>query len=109
MVRVDIEIEVASLLQYQASPQEVHLEALYLIFHFLSNNPKKKLVMDPIMPNVDESILNLNDYWKRLYRDMVEKYPHQMSDPLGRPVYLVCFIDADHVGNFITRRLHSGI
>ena len=109
MVRVDIEIEVALLLQYQASPQEVHLEALYLIFHFLSNNPKKKLVMDPIMPNVDESILNLNDYWKRLYRDMVEKYPHQMSHPLGRPVYLVCFIDADHVGNFITRRLHSGI
>ena len=30
--RFDIKIEVALLSQYQASPQKVHLEALYLIF-----------------------------------------------------------------------------
>ena len=35
--RIDIQIEVTLLLQYQALPQEVHLEALYLIFHFMSN------------------------------------------------------------------------
>ena len=35
--RIDIQIEVPLLLQYQALPHEVHLEALNLIFHCLSN------------------------------------------------------------------------
>ena len=58
--RVDIQIEVALLPQYQASPQYIHIEALYLIFHFLYNNPKKILVMDPSMPNVEGSVFNLS-------------------------------------------------
>ena len=32
-----------------------------------------------------------------------------MPEPLGRPVYVRCFVDADHGGNFIKRRLHSVI
>ena len=107
--RFDIQIEVALLSQYQASPQEVHLEVMYLIFHFLSNNPNKILVMDPSMQNVDKSVFNLNADWKEFYGDMVEKYPHQIPDPLGMPVYIGCFIDADHSGNFIARRFHCGI
>ena len=34
-VRIYIQIEAVLLSQYQASPWEVHLEAIYLIFHFL--------------------------------------------------------------------------
>ena len=90
--RVDIQIEVALLSQYQALPQEFHIEALYLIFHSLSNNPKKILVMDPSMPNVDKSIFNLNADRKEFYGDVVEKHPHQISDPLGSPVYIGFFI-----------------
>ena len=105
--RIDIQIEVALLSQYQALPQEVHVDALYLIFHFLSNNQKYISVMDPIMPYVDGSIFNLNADWKEFYGDVVEKYPHQILELLGRPVYFGCFIDADHGVNVITRRLHS--
>ena len=106
---IDIQVEVPLLSQYQAFPKEVHLEALYLIFHFLSNNPKKILVMDPIIPNIDGSVFNNNTDLKYFYGDVVEKDPHQITEPLGRPVYFGCLIDADHVGNVITRRLHSGI
>ena len=70
--RVDIQIEVALLSQYQALPQDIHIEALYLIFHSLSNNPKKILVMDPSMLNLDESVFNLNADWKELYWYVVE-------------------------------------
>ena len=65
--------------------------------------------MDPSMPNVDGYFFNLNTDCKEFYGDVVEKYPRKMSDPLGRPVYVRCFIDADHGFNFITSRLHSGI
>ena len=40
---------------------------------------------------------------------MVEEGLHQIPEPLGRPVYVGCFVDADHVVNVITRRLYSGI
>ena len=32
-----------------------------------------------------------------------------MPELLGKPVYVGLFVDADHGGNIITRRLHSGI
>ena len=51
--RIDVQIEVALMSQYQASPQEFYLEALYLKFHFLLKNPKKILVMDLSVPDVD--------------------------------------------------------
>ena len=76
--RFDIQIEVVLLSQYQASPQEVHLEVMYLIFHFLSNNPRKILVMETSMPNVDGSVFNPNVDCKEFYGDVAEKYPHQM-------------------------------
>ena len=86
MGRIDIQIEVAFLSQYQASPREGHLEELYLIFHFLSKNSKKRLVMDASVPDVKKSVFNLNDDWKDFYLDIVEEDPHQISEPLGKPV-----------------------
>jgi hypothetical protein len=32
-----------------------------------------------------------------------------MPEPLGRPVTISCFVDANHAGNVVTRRLHSGV
>ena len=40
---------------------------------------------------------------------MVEEDPHQISEPLGRAVYVGLFVDADHGENVITRHFHSGI
>jgi hypothetical protein len=32
-----------------------------------------------------------------------------MPEPLGRPVTISCFVDANHAGNVVTRWLHSGV
>ena len=106
---IDIQIEFVLLLQYQTLPQKYHIEALYLIFHFLSKNPKKILVMETSVPSVDESIFNLNTDWEDLYGDVVEEEPHLIPETLGRTVYVEYFVDTDHSGNFITRHPHSGI
>ena len=73
--RIDVQIEVALLSQYQASPREGHLEALYLIFHYLSKNPKKRLVMDPHYPDVDENTFNGAADWVQFYGDIIEEDP----------------------------------
>ena len=65
--------------------------------------------MDPSVPDVDESVFNPNNYWKEFYGDVVEKDPHRISEPLGNPLYVGCFVNSDHRYNVITRRSHSGI
>jgi hypothetical protein len=107
--RIDIHTEVALLSQYQASPRYGHLEALYLIFHYLSKNPKKRLVMDPHYPYVDETSFNIQADWTEFYGDMKEAQPPGMPEPLGQPLDTTAFEDADHAGNVITRRSHTGI
>jgi hypothetical protein len=100
---------VAILSQYQANPREGHLEALYLIFHFLSKNPLRRLVFDSRVPACDENAFQLDADWTEFYGDVEEEDPPDMPEPLGKPVYINIFVDADHAGNVVTRRSHSGI
>ena len=95
--------------QYQMNPREGNLEALYLIFHFLRNNPKKRQAMDPSNPMIDESVSHYNADWVEIYRDAVEEDPPQMPEPLYEPVLTSNFFDSDHASIFNTRRSHTGI
>ena len=105
---IDIQIEVAFLSLYQASPQEGHIEALYLILHLMLKNPKKVLLMDLSMSDVDKYIFNLNADWNEIYGDVVEDGSHRMPEPLGRSVWVGYFIGEYHGGNVITRISHYG-
>ena len=40
---------------------------------------------------------------------MKEEDPHDMPEPLGKPVIISAFVDANHAGNVVTRRSHTGI
>mmetsp|Transcript_6957 Transcript_6957/g.15349 ORF Transcript_6957/g.15349 Transcript_6957/m.15349 type:complete len:138 (-) Transcript_6957:553-966(-) len=93
---------------YQANPRVGHLEALYLIFHFLNKNPMKRVVFDPREPELDFSTFRNAD-WKEFYCDVKEEDPPNMPEPLGREVVMSCFVDANHAGNKVTRRSHTGI
>jgi hypothetical protein len=57
---------------------------------------------------VDESRFPKVD-WKAFYPDAQEAIPSNAPEPLGNPVVLSCFVDADHAGNKVTRRSHTGI
>ena len=48
-------------------------------------------------------------YMAELYPDAAQLMPYDMPDPLGNPVSVTCFVDADHAGNKVTRRSHTGI
>ena len=48
-------------------------------------------------------------YLKEQYPDAEQTYPPDMPEPLGESVFITCFVDADHAGNRVTRRSHTGI
>jgi hypothetical protein len=106
--RIDILTEVAFLSQYQADPREGHLEALYWIVNYLSRFPMQRLVINHTRPDIDESVFKHGD-WTEFYGDIVEEDPPNMPIPLGDSVIMSCFVDADHAGNRVTRRSHTGI
>jgi hypothetical protein len=46
---------------------------------------------------------------RQFYPDAEEHIPTNAPPPRGNPVQLNVFVDADHAGNVITRRSHTGI
>jgi hypothetical protein len=43
------------------------------------------------------------------YGDVKEEMPPKMPKPRGKSVKVSCFVDADHAGNLVNRRSHTGI
>ena len=114
--RIDVHLETSLLSQYLAQPRIGHLEQACNIFRYLKNVNSAYVVMDPTPWGIDWTgeqgevhPRQLATCMKELYPDSVVHSPHDMPDPLGEGVHISCFVDADHVGNKITRRLHTGI
>jgi hypothetical protein len=106
--RVDIYHEVSVLSQYLALPRAGHLEAAYHIFSYLNKHEKSSIVFDPVDPYFNPDDFREVD-WSEFYGDVVEELPPKMPKPLGNPVNITCFVDANHAGNVVTRRSHTGI
>jgi hypothetical protein len=108
--QLDIFHELSQLSQHQALPREGHLEALYHIFAYLkqTGKRKKRIVFDPVAPDLDLSHIIKAD-WSDFYPDAYEQSSPRAPKPRGRPVKINCFVDANHAGNLVTRRSHTGI
>ena len=89
--RIDIQIEVALLSQYQMNPRQGHLEALYLIFHFLWKNPKKRQVLDPSTPSINESVFHSNADWVEFLRGHGGRGPTTNASATGRACCYIYF------------------
>ncbi len=108
--RLDIFVEVSQLSQHQALPRCGHLEALYHIFAYLKKHENgARIVFDPKTPCIDGRVFNSNADWRDFYGDVCEELPPNITESKGNVVNISCFVDANHAGNVITRRSHTGI
>jgi hypothetical protein len=108
--RIDIFTEVAIMSQYSASPRLGHLEGLYHVFAYLRKHLMSRVVFDPHQTKVDESAFASGKTdWKDFYGDVEEELPPGMPEPLGKSAHTTCFVDANHAGNVVTRRSHTGV
>ena len=108
--RVDIFLEVSLLSQYQSGPRLGHMEVLYNVFAYIKKHKDVgNLAYDSKTPEVDESAFNNNADWEDFYGDVEEELPPKIAEPLGNVVRISAFVDANHAGNVVTCRSHSGI
>ena len=106
--RIDMYTEVSLLSQHLALPRVGHLEAVYHIFAYLNKHEKSSIIFDPTDPIPITPTIAKPD-WSSFYDDLEEELPPRMPEPLGNPVNIHVFVDANHAGNVVTRRSHTGI
>ena len=112
--RIDILTEVSYLSQHLAEPRDGHLIAVYKIFKYLDvclKKEKGRIVFNGKFEFVDNVTLNdtSREEWDEFYKDAEEEFPINGPEPLGNPVRLSAYVDANHAGNLKTRRSHTGL
>ena len=107
--RLDIVLPTSLLSRYLASPRWGHLEQALHIFAYLKKYNRSRMVSDETMPNFDETSDFSSADWSETYPDAKEVIPLDMPQPRGKPVVMSCFEDADHAGDVVTRRSHTGL
>ena len=65
-------------------------------------------MFDDSMPDIDNTSFPKCN-WLDFYPDAREIIPPDAPEPLGKPVRMTCFVDADFAGCKETRRSHSGV
>ena len=115
--RLDIIHEVSILSQYLSQPRVGHLQQSLNILYYLKHHNRSYILLDPTRFDVDWKPRSEGDIpptqralaMRDLYPDAVEQVPHNMPVPRGEEVDINVFVDADHAGNRVTRRSHTGI
>jgi hypothetical protein len=85
-----------------------HSEAVYNIFAYLEKHVEANMAFDDKMPQIDELAFHRSDWSESIYGEVEEEIPPNAPKPLGSPVMMTCFVDANHAGDKITRRSQTG-
>ncbi len=62
---------------------------MHLIFHYLSKNIKKLLVVDPHYPHVEQRVFNVTVDWTEFQEDVGEETPLYIPEPLASQLTLL--------------------
>jgi hypothetical protein len=106
--RIDIYIDVSLLSSHMCQPRVGHLEQVLHIFAYLKHHENSHMVLNPNYVTWEAEIFN-QQAWTEFYKDAKEQVPTNAPSPRGHAVQINAFVDADHAGNRITRRSHTGI
>ena len=106
--RVDILLETSLLSTYLAMPRVGHLDAVFRIFGYLKQHPKRRLAFDAQHPHISERMFKKHD-WTDFYRGVEEAIPGDMPKPRGNIMSTHCFVDANHGNDRVSRRSQTGI
>ena len=101
--RFDIQFALNTLSQYMCAPRIGHLQTLYRIFGYLKTYKHTAIPFDGSEPSMltHAEYQRVND-WTEVFPDAFEELPKKSPDPLGEPMHITCFVDADHARNQVT-------
>ena len=107
--RFDIAFALQSLARFCMAPRLGHLERMKKLFGYLKHRPNGKILCDTSYPDHSQYQTPEEQNWDDFYPDAEEELPPDMPKPMGKPVRITCYVDADHAHCKMTRRSITGI
>ena len=109
--RIHVMAEVSVLSPHQCQPREGHLEAVYCVFRYIKGNLRDilgRIFFDSKTPVIEEQLFHTSDksVWEEFYPDAEEEIPGNDLPIRGKPIYVGCYVEAEHAGNMLIRRSH---
>lgn len=106
--RIDTYTDVSLLSSHLVEPRIGHLEQVFHIFSYLKAHLNSHLVFDSKYLPWGNASFEQRD-WTEFYKDATESIPLNAPEARGHSVQINAFVDANHAGNKVTRRSHTGI
>lgn len=106
--QVDITTEASMMASCMALLRQGHLDQLFHMFGYLKSHHNSELIFDPTEHDIPESKFLRDDWSSSVYGQCKETIPVNAPEPLGQGFKIRAFVDSDHAGNSITRRLRTG-
>ena len=86
------------------------MEVAYHIFVYLKTHMNGgRIAFDLKMVEIDMTCFGTDKDWSDFYGKVKEEMPPKMPELRGNKVKISAFVDADHAGNKVTQRSHSGM
>jgi hypothetical protein len=107
--RFDIATAVMTLSGFRAAPREGHLERAKRVVGYLSKMKHAVIRFRVDMPDLSDLEDIEYDWEHSVYGDVEEALPHNAPEPLGKPVMLIHYVDANLLHDMLTGRSVTGI
>jgi hypothetical protein len=78
------------------------------MFFYLNKHDKSRIIFNHADPIYDTNTFIIQD-WTEFYGDVEEELLPKMPESLGQSMNITTFVDANHAGNVVTRRSHTGV
>ena len=66
------------------------------------------MVFDPSVPDFDADKFQRQDWFQTMYGDAPTDQPPNMPETRGQELIVSVYVDSDHAGDTVTRRLRTG-
>ena len=107
--RFDISYATSALSRYSMSPRVGHINAAIRLLRYLKFYSKGRIIYDTSLPNLSSYEWEEHPNWRDVYPDAEEEIPPDMPKSKGNPVRILCYVDANHAHDVVTRRSVTGI
>jgi hypothetical protein len=107
--RFDIATSIMTLSGFRAAPRQGHLDRAKRVVGYLSKMKHAVIRFRVSMPDMSDLHSTEHDWEHSVYGNVTEAMPHNAPPPLGKPVILIHYVDANLLHDMLTGRSVTGI
>ena len=109
--RIDIGVAVMTMSRFRVNPRVGHLERVKRIFSYLNHYKNTSIKFNTEIPDYSYFNQQWSDpVWGALYGDGCDVYNDpKISDPKGKPIVMITYLDANLLHDYVTGRSCTGI